>query len=407
MQVLFLFLLLMVTAHAAAQTKSPSGTPWEMQNSTSTASLRGIDSVDGTVAWASGTEGTVLRTSDGGAHWRKCAVPDAEKDGATLDLRGIQAWDMDTAVVMASGPGDKSRLYETVDGCKTWTLLLKNPDAPKGFFDSFQIFYKGFHNGDPTGYGLVLGDPVGGRFTLFEINITPYSSMPVDSKDLIVPAKNSAAFSASNSVLVDLYKGTYGFITGGPTAANLVRVRYGEGTWKEGGGNSKTLAKTVRLPLATGTDSSGAFAIAKRILNGDSDSATVAEVTVGGDYAKPDDGAGSAAWSDDGGEHWTASTVMPHGYRSSVQWSDDLSAWVAVGANGSDISHDDGKTWQALDNGNWNAVSLPFVVGSSGRIARLNPAKVPADRSHAVSAAVPADSTATEHAESEPALGRH
>ena len=38
-----------------------------MQDSGTTAGLRGIDSVDGTVAWASGTEGTVLRTTDGGA----------------------------------------------------------------------------------------------------------------------------------------------------------------------------------------------------------------------------------------------------------------------------------------------------------------------------------------------------
>jgi hypothetical protein len=43
-----------------------------------------------------------------------------------------------------------------------------------------------------------------------------------------------------------------------------------------------------------------------------------------------------------------------------------------VGTNGSDISRDDGKTWTALDDGNWNALSLPFVVGPKGRIARLS-----------------------------------
>ncbi|MGA3080779.1 MAG: hypothetical protein ABSD44_05295 [Terracidiphilus sp.] len=39
---------------------------------------------------------------------------------------------------------------------------------------------------------------------------------------------------------------------------------------------------------------------------------------------------------------------------------------------------DDGKTWQPLDDGNWNALSLPFVVGPSGRIARINPVALPA-----------------------------
>jgi photosystem II stability/assembly factor-like uncharacterized protein len=96
---------------ASAQT----GSPWQMQNSGTTAGLRGIHSVDGTVAWASGTGGTVLRTTDGGAHWEPCTVPDAATDGATLDFRGVHAWDAQTAIVMASGPGEKSRLYKTKD----------------------------------------------------------------------------------------------------------------------------------------------------------------------------------------------------------------------------------------------------------------------------------------------------
>ncbi len=45
--------------------------------------------------------------------------------------------------------------------------------------------------------------------------------------------------------------------------------------------------------------------------------------------------------------------------------------WITAGTNGSDISRDDGRTWQLLDNRNWNALSLPFVVGPNGRIARL------------------------------------
>jgi len=118
MQVFRLTLLLAVSAIAAAQ--SPPSQLWQMQESGTTAGLRGIDSVDGTVAWASGTNGTVLKTIDGGAHWTKCAIPDADKDGATLDFRGVQAWDAKTAIVMASGPGDKRRLYQTTDGCMTW-----------------------------------------------------------------------------------------------------------------------------------------------------------------------------------------------------------------------------------------------------------------------------------------------
>src|ERR1039457_1391413 len=144
MRVIRLTMFLAASAIAAAQSPAPAPiqTPpqaqqvWQMQDSATPAGLRGIDSVDGTVAWASGTGGMVLKTTDGGAHWRKCAVPDAAIDGTTLDFRGVQAWDAQTAIVMAAGAGEKSRLYTTMDGCKTWALMLKNTD-PDGFYDAF------------------------------------------------------------------------------------------------------------------------------------------------------------------------------------------------------------------------------------------------------------------------------
>jgi len=61
----------------------------------------------------------VLKTIDGGAHLDEVCCADAATDGATLDFRGVQAWDAKTAIVMASGPGEKSRLYKTTDGCQT------------------------------------------------------------------------------------------------------------------------------------------------------------------------------------------------------------------------------------------------------------------------------------------------
>lgn len=109
-----------------------SNAQWLIQDSGTTAGLRGIHSVDGKVAWASGTSGTVVHTDDGGAHWLRCPVPPgAEK----LDFRGVWAWNSQRAVVMSIGEGDQSRLYKTIDGCKTWTQLSVNPDA-KGFWDA-------------------------------------------------------------------------------------------------------------------------------------------------------------------------------------------------------------------------------------------------------------------------------
>jgi photosystem II stability/assembly factor-like uncharacterized protein len=110
--------------------------------------LRGIDSVGKGIAWASGTNGTVLRTEDGGYLWQKCTVPPgAEK----LDFRGIQAFDENTAIVMSSGKGDLSRLYKTTDGCQSWKLVFTNPDKD-GFWDALEFL--------DAKHGYLLGDPV-------------------------------------------------------------------------------------------------------------------------------------------------------------------------------------------------------------------------------------------------------
>ncbi len=125
----------------------PAYAQWEIEPSHTTASLRGVDNVGGGVVWASGTDGTVLRTLDGQL-WQTCAIPPG---GEKLDFRGIQAFNKNTAIVMSSGPGDQSRLYKTTDGCQTWKLIFTNPDKD-GFWDAIQFTDK-LH-------GFLLGDPV-------------------------------------------------------------------------------------------------------------------------------------------------------------------------------------------------------------------------------------------------------
>ena len=359
-----------------------SGRPWQIEKSGTTAGLRGVDSVDGRVAWASGTGGTVLETTDGGAHWEKCAVPDAATDGGTLDFRGVQAWDAKRAIVMASGPGEKSRLYKTADGCRTWVLLFKNPDAPNGFFDSFWL------NGLR---GILLGDPVRERFVVFITENGGKTWKRDEHGGLSVHGRSLSAFAASNSAIaIGNALFTRAFVTGGKSGSvffsrpfTLEEEQHGmidrlvrkEPPWK-----------SSPIPLASGTDSAGAFSVAYRypVTIGECVDCTFNEnsrfVAVGGDYTKQNESAGTAAWSTDGGWTWAASTNPPHGYRSGVQWSEALNVWITVGTNGSDISHDDGRTWEQLDSGNWNALSLPFVVGPNGRIARLNPAAVRSSR---------------------------
>src|SRR3954463_11541613 len=104
----------------AAVGLQPSGPrlEWELQNSGVTARLRGLSAVSSQVAWASGANGTVLRTVDGGAHWQPRPV-----DGASaVDFRDVDAVSERVAYVLSIGPGEASRIYKTSDGGEHWDM---------------------------------------------------------------------------------------------------------------------------------------------------------------------------------------------------------------------------------------------------------------------------------------------
>jgi photosystem II stability/assembly factor-like uncharacterized protein len=325
---------------------------WQMQDSHSTASLRGVHAVSDSVAWATGTDGTILRTQDGGAHWQRCAPPTgAEK----LDFRGVWAWSADEARVLSSGPGDQSRLYKTSDGCAHWIEEDKNEDKD-GFWDALVFQSQDFGLLGDGHTGVLIGDPVKGRFATFVMILA--KGWFVDEKSCAA-RDGEAGFAASNSMLFVFGSRRYIIATGGKGGPRVLLsplLAYNDST-------RDCLA--VGLPLAGGSDSSGAFSIAFRDLK--------RGVVVGGDYKKPDDGARTAAWTTDGGRNWSAAGKPPHGYRSAVAWYPEAKVWIAVGTNGSDISRDDGKTWERHDDGKWNAVSPPFAIGPGGRIGRLRP----------------------------------
>ena len=341
-----------VTPEAMAQ--------FDLEESHTTASLRGIDSLGAGVAWASGSGGTVLRTEDGGYLWQPCTTP---KGAEKLDFRGVQGFDANTAVVMASGKGALSRIYKTTDGCQTWKLVFENPD-PDGFFDDLRKV--------TTKQMYLLGDPVKGKFAMF-FSPNQGSTWYVSDDPGLDAVAGDGAFAASNSGLIALANTVY-FGTGGAAAAHVY------GTY---GKCPATAAKDVQcplawkrtdVPLAASTAGAGVFSLAGRFTATQSGKLSALLVAVGGDYTKPDASTGTAATSRDGGATWTAAHAMPGGYRSAVVFDRETQAWLTVGPNGTNVSHDDGRTWKALAGdsaGGWNAVSLPFVVGAKGRIGKL------------------------------------
>ena len=189
-------------------------------------------------------------------------------------------------------------------------------------------------------------------------------------------------FAASNSILSGDPGGGLAFVTGGSEGSFLHATKWHtrpifSDYW------SSTFA-VVPVPMAKG-DSAGAFSFATR--EGCPDNNICTYIVVGGDYMKPNERNGTAAFGtvshkSEVPDNFLKALTPPHGYRSAVAYDAPTNTWITVGPNGTDISTDDGRNWRALKpspidtpdaDQRWNALSLPFVVGPHGRIGKLRP----------------------------------
>ena len=287
--------------------------------------------------WVSGSKGIVLRSLDDGKSWKQLKVDGA----ADLDFRDIEAFGETTAYLMSSGDGEKSQIYKTTDGGKSWALQYSDKRA--GFFlDSLAC--------DSRTHCIALSDPVEGKFLILTTNDGQHwNELPRDKMPAALPAEGAFAASGTSIALCgnkDIYFGT-----GGPTARIFHSTDRGR-SWT-----------ATEMPMASGIASSGIFSVA---CHGRS------LVAVGGDYREPASANKVAIYSRDSGATWHLAAKQPGGYRSGVAFLSDNSL-VAVGTNGSDISHDAGVHWEHMDALNLNAVSFAaargWAVGPKGTVA--------------------------------------
>jgi photosystem II stability/assembly factor-like uncharacterized protein len=313
---------------------------WTQQLSGVNARLRGISAVSARVVWASGSGGTVLRTTNGGDSWMPVTVPDAGR----LDFRDIDAFSDRVAYTLSIGNGELSRIYKTNDGGASWTLQLANTD-PQIFLDAMAFWSEDA--------GIAFSDSVDGRFVIFTTaNGRTWERIPPERLPEALP--NEGAYAASGTNLA--IHGDHVWI--GTTASRVLHSPDRGRTW--------TVTQT---PIPTSA-SAGIFSIAFRDPQHG--------IVVGGDYRKESEAIDNAAVTADGGRTWTGSKGLS-GFRSAIAYLPKSKAsWLAVGPQGADVSHDDGRTWVPLPGGGFDTFSFApqrqvgWGAGQKGTIARLD-----------------------------------
>jgi photosystem II stability/assembly factor-like uncharacterized protein len=325
---------------------APPGDPkLAPQQSGTTQRLQAISPVSEEVAWASGVGGTYVLTTDGGATWRAGVVPGAD----SLEFRDVEGVSETVAYLLAAGPGDRSRIYRTEDGGRSWSLQFTNRDT-SAFYDCFAFW--------DQRRGFTMSDAVEGRFPV--VRTTDGRTWSDLGERLPAAQPGEGAFAASGTCTATI-DDRHGWITTGAAArARVLATSDGGDTWR-----------VAETPIVQGTATSGGASLEFRdTLNG---------ILGGGDIAKPDSFSDNVARSSDGGRTWrlAARTPFPGALYGLSYAGGGSRAVVATGPGGAAWSADEGNRWTLLDGvKDFWAVGFAspkagWLVGTEGRIIKL------------------------------------
>ncbi len=299
-------------------------------------SFRGLSVVDNNTLWVSGSNGTVARSVDGGKTFVWLTVKDFEK----RDFRDIEAFDANTAVIMAIDT--PAIILKTKNGGITWKKVFEDT-TPGMFLDAMDFDGKN---------GVVIGDPINhNMFVAFTQNAGDRWQV---SKDTITLTEGEAFFASSgtNVTLLPVRKNifTYASVSGGTESDFLGDKKY-------------------NLPMLHGKTSQGANSMAKSVLAKNI-------VIVGGDFANDTDTTGNCVFSTDFGTTWQKPATSPHGYRSCVAFITQ-NQLIACGTSGIDISDKGGMNWRLISTESFHVCqkakkgTAVFLAGKDGRVAKL------------------------------------
>lgn len=313
----------------------------ELLTSGTKTSIRGLSVVSDKIIWASGSNGTVGKSTDGGNTWQWIIVKNFDKN----DFRDIEAFDAKTAIIMAIA--EPAYILKTTDGGKTWKTVFT--DSTKGMFLDAMDFWN-------INSGIILGDPVNGKFFIARTfnGGTDWQKIPFDK----LPSADSgeACFASSGTNVKKLDRGEACFVSGGLRSRIFIRD------------------KQIDLPIVQGKATTGANSVAisddKKLKGGRH------IIVVGGDFSNDTSTEKNCTLTNDQGKTWFPAATPPHGYRSCVEFI-TKNKLITCGTSGVDISHDGGLNWQLISKEGFHVCRKSrkghtvILAGSNGRIAKL------------------------------------
>ncbi len=346
---LFLPLLLFscITKPVKYKKEIPLSLHWELQDSLTDVSFRGISVPNENTVWVSGSKGTILHTLNGGISW----ISDTIAGYSYADFRDVEAFDSSTAIVMAIG--NPAVILKTKDGGKSWNqVFYKKQD---GIFLNSMTFLN-----DKNGF--VVGDPVNGRFYLLRTTDGGETWDEFTENTRPQAKDGEYMFAASGTCITGIYPSDLWFVSGGSTA----RVFHSEDN-----GNHWVIKET---PFMSGLTSTGIFSV---LFTDDKTG-----YCIGGDYSRPDSTGITFTYTMDGGKTWLQPGRYPQGYRSCIKLFEPGGSpvLIAVGRGGSSFlkrSKLPGGDWKTLgDHGFYTLDTDPdglvaWAAGSDGRVAKL------------------------------------
>ena len=314
----------------------------EKLNSNLGASFRGLDVINKKVVWVSGTQGTVLKTNDGGSTWEDVSVP----NNTETDFRDIEAFDDKIAIVM--GISTPARFYKPNDGGKSWDLVYFN-ETNEVFFDGMSFLN--------TNHGIAFSDPVNGKHYLIKTKDGGETWQEIPSEGIPKKLEVEYGFAASGTG-IPVYGNKTVWLGMGGVKSRVLKSNDGGINWVSG-----------ETPLAHGGESTGIYSVAfknKKI-----------GVAVGGDYTEQNI-KNTMVFTENGGMTWHLPETQTNEYRECVaHYRGNI--FIAVGPSGIDISKDNGKNWikETREVKDLTAIAfaknsrIGFAVGKNGKIYKI------------------------------------